>query len=255
MIKVIVHGYHGKMGSLICDMAGKDDDFGIVAGIDAFSSNYSEPFPTFEKIEDCDMPADVIIDFSIAKAVDDLIKYAVSQKIALVICTTGLLEETINNIKEASKIIPIFKSANMSLGVNLIASLLKKISPILYDEAFDIEIIEKHHNQKIDAPSGTAFLLADKIKESIGDLDYTFDRSSTREKRKKNEIGIHSVRGGTIVGEHEVIFAGADEVIEIKHKAYSKTLFAVGTIKATKFIYNKKPGLYDMQDLMVEYLN
>ncbi|MDR2940762.1 MAG: 4-hydroxy-tetrahydrodipicolinate reductase [Clostridiales bacterium] len=250
MIKVIVNGYHGKMGSIICSLLNEDSRFEIVAGVDPFSPNYSEPFPSFEKIEDCDIFSDVIIDFSTAKAVGDLARYAVDKKTPVVICTTGLSKTDIENIKIASSTIPVFKSANMSLGINLISSILKQISNVLYDANFDIEIVEKHHNQKLDAPSGTAYLLAESIKSSVGDIGYAFDRSAKRGKRPKGEIGFHAIRGGTIVGEHNIIFAGTDEVIEIKHTAYSRALLARGAVKAAGFIYDKPPGLYDMQDLL-----
>ncbi len=245
MIKIIMNGYNGHMGHTICNIVSKDNECDIVAGIDITTSNAT--FPTFININDCDMPADVIIDFSTAKAVDDVIKYAVEKKIPAVICTTGISEDTLNKINEASKVIPVFKSANMSLGINLI----KKAVSILDENGFDIEIVEKHHNKKIDAPSGTALLLADAANAAMNDkFEYVYDRSEKREKRSKSEIGIHSVRGGTIVGEHSVVFAGQDEVIEFNHTALSKDVFAVGAVKAAKFIAGKPAGMYDMQDIM-----
>jgi len=255
MIRVIMHGYRGRMGQAICALIKKTDDCEIVAGIDKELGSNSETFPIFNHITTCDMPADVIIDFSTASATGELIDYAVDKKIGIVLCTTGLDEEISAKINEASKTIPIFKSYNMSLGINLIASILQRIAPILYDEKFDIEIVEKHHNVKIDAPSGTAYFLAEKINNSLDEkLEYVYDRHQKRESRNKNEIGIHAVRGGTIVGEHEVIFAGLDEVIELKHQAYSKEVFAVGAVKAAKFLKDKKAGLFSMDDLMQEYL-
>lgn len=251
MIKIIMNGYNGKMGKVICDIVNNDSKCEIVAGIDITTSN--AVFPTYININDCDMPADVIIDFSTATAVPEVLKYALEKKIPVVICTTGLSEETIKQMEEASKIIPVFKSANMSLGINLIASLLKKAVDILDNSDFDIEIVEKHHNQKIDAPSGTALLLADAINEKMGNkYNYVYDRSQKREKRSKKEIGLSAVRGGSIVGEHSVIFAGKDEVIEFKHSAYSKEVFAVGAVKAAKFVAGKPAGKYDMQDIMEE---
>lgn len=251
MKKIIMNGYNGKMGRVICDIVNNDPECEIVAGIDVTTSN--AVFPTYIDINECDMPADAIIDFSTASAVPAVIRYGVEKKIPVVICTTGLSDETIAQMEEASKVIPVFKSANMSLGINLIANLLKKAVGILYDADFDIEIVEKHHNQKIDAPSGTALLLADAVNGVMKKkFEYVFDRSGRREKRGKKEIGISAVRGGTIVGEHSVIFAGKDEVIEIKHSAYSKEVFAVGAVKAAKFVSGKEPGKYDMQDIMDE---
>lgn len=249
MIKIIMNGYNGHMGHTICNIVSKDNECDIVAGIDITTSNAT--FPTFININDCDMPADVIIDFSTAKAVDDVIKYAVEKKVSVVICTTGISEDTLNRINEASKVIPVFKSANMSLGINLIQNLIKKAVSILDENGFDIEIVEKHHNKKIDAPSGTALLLADAANAAMNNkFEYVYDRSEKREKRNKSEIGIHAVRGGTIVGEHSVIFAGQDEVIEFNHTALSKDVFAVGAVKAAKFIAGKPAGMYDMQDIM-----
>ncbi len=251
MIKIIMNGCNGHMGKVICDIAKNDSDAQIVAGVDVVASN--APFPTFIDINDCDMPADVIIDFSTAAAVPNVINYAVSKKIPVVICTTGLADETIKLMNEAAQVIPVFRSANMSLGINLLAAILKKYSSVLYGAGFDVEIVERHHNQKIDAPSGTALLLGDAVNESCDNqLEYIYDRSQVREKRSRNQLGYSAVRGGTIVGEHEVIFAGKDEVIEFTHSAYSKEVFAVGAVKAAKFIVGKAAGKYDMQDVMSE---
>jgi len=237
------------MGKTVCNLVAKEKECEIVAGIDIVESNAT--FPMYTNINDCDMPADVIIDFSTASVVPDTLNYAVSKKIPIVICTTGLSEETLKMAEDASNVIPVFRSANMSVGINLIASLLKKAIKTLDDANFDIEIIEKHHNQKIDAPSGTALLLADAMNDTMKNkYQYVYDRSSVRQKRDKKELGIHAVRGGTIVGEHSVIFAGKDEVIEFKHSAMSKEIFAVGAIKAAKFIAGKPSGKYDMQDVM-----
>lgn len=251
MVKIIMNGYNGTMGKSICKLVSKQSDAEIVAGIDITSSNAT--FPTFMNINDCDMPADVIIDFSTASAVNEILDYAVNKKIPIVICTTGLSQDTINRIEEASNKIAIFKSANMSLGINLIANLIKRAVSILDEADFDIEILEKHHNKKIDAPSGTAILLADSINETMNEkYNYIYDRTSKREKRTKEEIGIHSIRGGTIVGEHSVIFAGKDEIIEFNHSALSKEVFAVGAVKAAKFISGKPAGKYSMQNIMNE---
>lgn len=244
-----MNGCNGHMGKTVCNLVSKESGCEIVAGIDIVESNAT--FPVYTNVNDCDMPADVIIDFSTANAVPAILDYAVSKKIPIVICTTGLSEETLKMVEEASKIIPVFRSANMSVGINLIASLLKKAVKMLDDANFDIEIVEKHHNQKIDAPSGTALLLADSMNETMENkYEYIYDRSSVRKKRDKKELGIHAVRGGTIVGEHSVIFAGKDEVIEFKHSAMSKEIFAVGAVKAAKFIAGKPSGKYDMQDVM-----
>lgn len=244
-----MNGYNGKMGKVICNLVGNNKECEIVAGIDITSNNAT--FPTYMNIKDCDMPADVIIDFSTAKAVDDILNYAVEKKLPIVICTTGLSEQTLNNINEASKVIPVFKSANMSIGINLISNLIKKAAFVLNEEGFDIEIIEKHHNQKIDSPSGTSLLLADSINEEKNNkYNYIYDRTNIREKRTSNEIGILSMRGGTIVGEHSVIFAGKDEIIEFKHTALSKDIFAVGAVKAAKYIIGKTPGIYNMKNVM-----
>lgn len=251
MIKIIMNGCNGHMGKVIGEIVKADSDAQLVAGVDVSAGN--APFPTFIDINDCDMPADVIIDFSTATAVPNVINYAVSKKIPVVICTTGLSDDTIKLMNKASETIPVFRSANMSLGINLIASILKKYSSVLYDAGFDVEIVERHHNQKIDAPSGTALLLGDAVNESCDNqLEYVYDRSKVREKRCRNQLGYSSVRGGTIVGDHEVIFAGKDEVVELKHSAYSKEVFAVGAVKAAKFVVGKKPGKYDMQDVMSE---
>lgn len=246
-----MNGYNGKMGHVICGLVDNDKDCEIVAGIDVTTSNAI--FPTFINVNDCDMPADVIIDFSTASAVPNIVEYAVSKKIPIVICTTGLSDDTLDLIDKAAEVIPVFKSANMSIGINLIANLLKKATAILDEAGFDIEIIEKHHNQKIDAPSGTALLLADAVNESMNNkYNYVYDRSGIREKRDRSEIGIHAVRGGTIVGEHSVMFAGKDEVIEFNHSALSKEVFAVGAVKAAKFLAGKSAGKYDMQNIMNE---
>lgn len=249
MIKIIMHGCNGRMGKVICNLVKDDENAEIVAGVDVVSSNAT--FPTFVNAGDCDMQADVIIDFSTAVAVPSIIEYAVKRKLPIVICTTGLDDSTMALIDEASKKIPVFKSANMSLGINLIANILKKYSLVLDDAGFDVEIVERHHNQKIDAPSGTAILLADAVNQSVDNkLEYVYDRSQVRQKRDRKELGIHAVRGGNIVGDHEVIFAGKDEVIEFNHSAHSKEVFAVGAVKASKYIVGKPAGKYDMQDLM-----
>lgn len=251
MKRVIIHGCNGAMGKVVSGQINLDADLEIVAGVDRSSSTAT--FPIFTNIKDCDMPADIIVDFSTAKAVPELLDYAAEKMIPIVVCTTGLDETVYKKIDEVSSVIPVFQSANMSLGVNLLKSLAVKAALALTDSGFDIEIIEKHHNQKIDAPSGTAMMLAKEINESLGDsYEYAYDRSKKLEKRAKNEIGIHAVRGGSIVGEHIVLLSGKDEIIEITHRATSKEIFAVGAIKAAKYIIEKPPGKYDMSCIMNE---
>ncbi len=248
MTDILLVGAGGKMGKFVSLAANNDNELNIKAGVDKFSQNTD--FPVYKSFNEVDVKADVIIDFSNPSLLDDMLSYAVSTKTPIVIATTGYSELQTEKIKSASKEIPIFFTFNMSIGVNLICSLAKKAAQILGDK-FDIEIIEKHHNQKIDAPSGTAIMLANAVNSVFDDkMNYEYDRHSKRQKRTKNEIGIHSVRGGTIVGEHDVIFAGHDEVITISHAAHSKEVFAQGAVKAAKFIIGKKPSLYDMNSIM-----
>ncbi|ONI43670.1 4-hydroxy-tetrahydrodipicolinate reductase [Candidatus Epulonipiscium fishelsonii] len=249
-IKVLLHGCNGKLGQVIVNLVKNHDDFEIVAGIDT-NTSVSHNFPVFTNIYHCHIFADVIIDFSTAKAIPDLIQYSIQKHIPLVLCTTGLTPEDIELVHTSSKLIPIFYSANMSLGINLIINLAKRATEILNDSGFDIEIIEKHHNKKIDAPSGTALAIAEGIQSSIREeCTLMYDRSKENTPRAKNEIGIHAVRGGTIVGEHEIIFAGTDEIIKISHSATSKEIFGVGALKASRFLTNKPAGLYNMDDLL-----
>ena len=250
MVNVIMHGCNGKMGRVITDICKEDENITIVAGIDKFTGIANE-YPVFDSIEKCDVKADVIIDFSVAGAVDKLLDYAVATSTPVVLCTTGLSAEQLEKVNECSKKVAILRSANMSLGVNSLFKILKLTTELLGERGFDIEVVEKHHNQKLDAPSGTALALADSINEVLNNAyDYTYDRSSRREKRPKNEIGISAVRGGTIVGEHEIIFAGRDEVIEIKHTAYSKAIFAKGSVDAAKYLAGKHAGMYSMADVL-----
>lgn len=250
MVNVIMHGCNGKMGRVITDLISKDEDVQIVAGIDAYTG-IANDYPVFESIKECDVKADAIIDFAVTAAIDDLLDYAVETKTPVVVCTTGLSAQQLDKVNEASKSVAVLRSANMSLGINTLMKVLKIATDVLAHRGFDIEIVEKHHNQKVDAPSGTALALADCINQELNnEYDYTYDRSNVREKRKKNEIGISAVRGGTIVGEHEVIFAGTDEVIEIKHTAYSKAIFAKGAIDAAKFLAGKEAGMYNMADVI-----
>lgn len=250
MVKIIMHGCNGKMGQVITDMVKNDDTAEIVAGIDVVD-NRDNGYPVFTDIDACDVPADVIIDFAAAVAVDKLLDYSVKHKIPVVLCTTGLSEAQIAKVEEASKKVAVLRSANMSLGINTLMKLLKEAANIFAPAGYDIEIVEKHHNQKVDAPSGTALALADSINEARNnEYEYVYDRSQVRKKRDKKELGISAVRGGTIVGEHEVIFAGVDEVIEFKHTAYSKSVFAKGAVEAGKYLAGKSAGLYNMSDVI-----
>lgn len=250
MTNIIMNGCNGRMGRMITDIANKDTDVQIVAGIDAYDK-VANDYPVFTNIFDCNVDADVIIDFSTASAIDDLLKYAVEKKIPVVLCTTGLTSEQLDNVQKASEKVAILKSANMSLGINTLMKILKVATEVLANRGYDIEIVEKHHNQKLDAPSGTALALADCINQVLNnEYDYTYDRSSRREKRPEKEIGISALRGGTIVGEHEVIYAGIDEVIEIKHTAYSRAVFAKGAVDAAKYLASKETGMYNMADVL-----
>lgn len=250
MVRIIMHGCNGKMGQVITGLAADDPNAQIVAGID-IADNRDNGYPVFTDIKKCDVAADVIVDFAAAAAVDALLDYSVEKQIPVVLCTTGLSDEQLARVKESSKKVAILKSANMSLGINTLMKLLKDAANVFAPAGYDIEIVEKHHNQKVDAPSGTAIALADSINEARGgEYEYVYDRSQVRKKRDKKELGISAVRGGTIVGEHEVIFAGIDEVIEFKHTAYSKSVFAKGAVEAAKFLAGKPAGMYDMSDVI-----
>lgn len=250
MTKVIMHGCNGKMGQVIVGLIKDDPEITLVAGIDPFDG-IANPFPVFSKIQECTIEADVIIDFASAKATDDLLDYCVSKKIPCVLCTTGLSEDTLKKVEESSKEVAILKSANMSLGINTLLKLVKEAAAVLAPAGFDIEIVEKHHNLKVDAPSGTALALADSINEEFDQsYEYVYDRSTKREKRKEKELGIMAVRGGTIVGDHDVIFAGTDEVITFSHTAYSKAVFGKGAVQAAKFLAGKPAGMYNMSHVI-----
>lgn len=250
MVKVIMHGCNGKMGQTIAGLIAADEEIELVAGVDAFDAGKKD-FPVFKSIAECTVEADAVIDFSAAPAVDGLLDYCVAKKLPCVLCTTGLSETQLAKVQEASEKVAILKSANMSLGVNMLLKLLKEAAGILAPAGFDIEIVEKHHNQKVDAPSGTALALADSINEELNNsYQYVYDRSQVREKRSQKEIGISAVRGGTIVGDHDVIFAGADEVITFSHRAYSKAVFGKGAVQAAKYLAGKPAGMYDMSDVI-----
>lgn len=250
MTRIIMHGCNGAMGQTISRIVREDETAEIVAGIDA-RDTIDNGYPVFQSLSQCDIEADVIIDFSAATAIDSLLDNAIAKQLPIVLCTTGLSEEQLKKVKVSAGMIPILKSANMSLGINMLMKLLQDAVKTLEPAGFDVEIVEKHHNQKMDAPSGTALALADSINEAMdGQYEYVYDRSQVRQKREKKELGISAVRGGTIVGEHEVIFAGTDEVIEFKHTAFSKAVFAKGAVTAAKFLAGRRPGLYDMSDVI-----
>lgn len=250
MVRVIMNGCNGKMGQVITGIAAGDEQVEIVAGIDVYDG-IQNPYPVFADIKDCTVEADVIIDFSTAKAVDGLLDYVEEKKIPVVLCTTGLSEAQLNRVSEVAGKTAVLKSANMSLGINTIMKLLQQAVQVFGPAGYDVEIVEMHHNQKLDAPSGTAIALADSMNEVMDhQYEYIYDRSQRRQKRDAKELGISAVRGGTIVGEHEVIFAGTDEVIEIKHTAYSKAVFAKGAVEAAKYLAGKPAGLYNMSDVI-----
>lgn len=250
MVRLIMHGCNGKMGQVITKIVKEDANAEIVAGIDKYQGIQNE-YPLFSDIAECNVEADVVIDFSNAAAVDGLLDYCASKAVPVVLCTTGLSEEQLVKVKATSGKVAVLKSANMSLGINMLLKLLQDATKILAPTGYDIEIVEKHHNQKVDAPSGTALALADSINEVLDhEYAYNYDRSQERKRRDKKEIGIAAVRGGTIVGEHEVIYAGEDEVIEFKHTAYSKAVFAKGAVEAAKFLKGKGSGMYSMQDVI-----
>ena len=250
MVKIIMNGCNGHMGQVISDIVEKDPDAEIVAGID-IADQGKNSYPVFTDIDTCQVEADAIIDFSSAKATDKLLTYSVERQIPVVLCSTGLSEEQLAKVEEASKKVAVLKSANMSLGINTLLKLVQDAAKVLAAAGFDMEIVEKHHRLKLDAPSGTALALADSLNEAMDNqYHYVYDRSQRREQRDDKEIGISAVRGGTIVGEHEVIFAGQDEVIEFKHTAYSKAIFGKGAVEAAKFLAGKPAGRYDMSDVI-----
>ncbi len=245
-----MHGCNGKMGRMITELVKNDDGAVIAAGVDTYTG-IANDYPVYESIDQCDTDVDVVIDFSNVGAVDALLDYCAEKKIPVVLCTTGLSEEQLEKVRETSEKTAVLKSANMSVGINLLLKLLKDAAKVLGNAGYDIELVERHHNQKLDAPSGTALALADSINEALnGEYHYVYDRSQVRQKRDAKEIGISAVRGGTIVGDHEVIFAGTDEVIEFRHSAYSRNVFAKGAVEAAKFLAGKETGMYDMGDVI-----
>ncbi|MQN01036.1 MAG: 4-hydroxy-tetrahydrodipicolinate reductase [Lachnospiraceae bacterium] len=250
MTKVIINGANGHMGQVITGIVSKDADCEVVAGIDPYTEKKND-YPVFAALSECDVDADVIIDFSNPKAIDSLLDFAVEKQIPVVLCTTGLSDKQIEEVNEASKKVAILRSANMSLGINTFLELLEKATKVFADAGYDVEVVEAHHNQKLDAPSGTAIALADAINEAAdGRYTYTYDRHDRRQKRDPKEIGISSIRGGNIAGIHEIIFAGEDEIISFKHQATSKAVFGKGAVEAAKFLNGKPAGLYDMRQVI-----
>ncbi|MBR0397000.1 MAG: 4-hydroxy-tetrahydrodipicolinate reductase [Eubacterium sp.] len=250
MTKVILNGCSGFMGRVLTDVIAEDPAVEAVAGIDVVDRG-DRPYPVFTNPADCDVEADVIIDFSNYKAADGILEFAKERNLPLVLCTTGLTEEQLQKMRDYSKEVAILRSANMSLGINLLMKLVQEAARVLAEAGFDMEIVEQHHNRKLDAPSGTALALADSINEAMDQAyTYVFDRSQRHEKRDAKEIGISAVRGGSIVGVHDVIYAGTDEVIELRHTAYSRAIFAKGAVSAAKYLAGKPAGMYDMADVI-----
>lgn len=250
MTNIILRGCNGKMGQVITQIVEEDENAVIVAGVDV-SPNRFNKYPVYHSFRQCNVKADVIIDFSAPINVSEMLDFAIRQGIGIVLCTTGFSKEDLLLIDDAANVIPILRSANMSMGINLLLKLVQDAARNLAEAGYDIEIVERHHNRKVDAPSGTALALADAMNEVLGnEYGYKYDRSGERAPRGKKEIGFSSVRGGTIVGDHEVIFAGTDEVIEIKHSAYSKAVFAKGAVQAAKYLPGKPAGMYGMSDVI-----
>ena len=255
MIKILLHGCNGKMGQVISGLLAADSEAEVAAGVDAFDDGHN-PYPVFSHICQCSVEADCVIDFSVSSAVDGLLDYCAEKKLPCVLCTTGLDNDQLERVRKVSESTAVLRSANMSLGINLMLRLLKKAAGILMPAGFDMEIVEKHHRLKLDAPSGTALALADSVNEEFGsEYEYVYDRTARRERRPDKEIGISAVRGGTIVGEHDVIFAGVDEVITFSHTAYSKAVFGKGAVQAAKFLAGKPAGMYDMSNVIDAVLN
>ena len=250
MVKIMMHGCNGVMGQVISKIVEETEGAVMACGVDRVDDGHND-YPVFTDINACDVEVDAIIDFSAAPAVDGLLDFAVERQIPVVLCTTGLSDEQLERVHEASKKTAVLRSANMSLGVNTLFKVLKSMTKLLADAGFDIDIVEKHHRRKLDAPSGTAIALAEAVNEPLNnEYEFVYDRSQRREQRPKKEIGISAVRGGTIVGEHEIIFAGQDEVIELKHTAYSRAIFGKGAVGAALYLAGKEAGMYDMSDVI-----
>lgn len=250
MIKVIMHGCNGHMGQVISALIREDEGIEVAAGIDMVD-NRENGYPVFTNLAECDVEADAMIDFSSYKATDSVLDYCAQRKLPLVLCTTGLTQEQLQKVQKTSRQTAILRSANMSLGINTLLKLIQDAAKVLAGAGFDMEIVEKHHRLKCDAPSGTAIALADSLNEAMDNqYHYTFDRSQRHQQRDPKEIGISAVRGGTIVGDHDVIFAGPDEVITFSHQAYSKSVFGKGAVEAAKYLAGKPAGMYDMSDVI-----
>ncbi len=250
MVNIMMHGCNGRMGQMISGIAAEDKEVCIVAGVDINHVQKNE-YPVFKSIADCTVEVDAVVDFGAVSAIDNLLDWCVEKQVPAVVCTTGLGEAEIEKVKAASTQVAILRSANMSLGVNMLMKLLKEAANVLAPAGFDIEIVEKHHKMKVDAPSGTALALADSINEARNnEYSYIYDRSQVSRARGEKELGISAVRGGSIVGEHDVIFAGQDEVITFSHSAYSRAIFGKGAVQAAKFLKGKPAGLYTMSDVI-----
>lgn len=248
-MNILLHGCNGRMGQVLTRIISQTEDVKVICGVDISYDRFFNLYPVYKSLNDIKEAVDVLIDFSNHTCLSSIIEFGLRTKTPLVICTTGLTPEEKNMMYQASEKTAILNSSNMSIGINLIDSLVKQAAKSLKDE-FDIEIIEKHHNMKLDSPSGTAIMLADSIKEELEDVEYIYGRHSKSEKREKKQIGLHAIRGGSIVGEHEVIFAGSGEVIEIKHSAISRDVFAYGALRAAKFMLGKTDGFYSMKDVL-----
>lgn len=250
MVRVIMHGCNGKMGQVITGLCKADPDVEIVAGVDV-SDHIQNEYPVFTSLKECNVEADAVIDFSNVSCVDEMMEVCVERGLPVVVCTTGLSEAQMGLLHKSAEKTAVLKSANMSLGINTLMELLQQAVKVLAPAGFDVEIVEKHHNQKLDAPSGTALALADSMNEAMDNsYEYVYDRSQVRQKRDKKELGISAVRGGSIVGEHDVIFAGMDEVITISHTAYSRAIFGKGAVEAAKYLAGKTAGFYDMSNVI-----
>ncbi len=249
MTRILLCGCSGRMGRVIAEMAAESSDISVVAGCDRVA--YAAAFPIFESLSACTVEADVLVDFSNAAALPDILAYCEEKKLPAVLCSTGYSEDDLARIREVSARVPLFRSSNMSIGINLLSALVRRAAEIL-GEGFDIEIIEKHHNQKLDAPSGTALMLAEAARDGLSyEPEYVYDRHAVRKKRDPHEIGLHAVRGGTIVGDHDVIFAGTDEVITLSHSAQSRRVFAAGALRAARYLSGvTEPGLYNMDHVI-----
>lgn len=254
MTKIILCGCFGRMGTVVCKLAAENPEVEVVAGTDCIEAAGKTPFPVYDEINKCEIPADAVICFerpAAVAAILSMLDYCVAKQVPLVLCTTGMPPEVEAAVDKAAEKVAVLRSANMSLGINLLSKMLSRVTQLFHGSGFDIEIIEKHHNQKLDSPSGTAILLANSINDALdGKMRFVNDRSKVHANRESNEIGLHALRGGTIVGEHSVVFAGHDEVIEFTHIAQSRDVFAKGTLKAAEFVRGKSPGLYTMQDLI-----